>query len=88
MLRFGLPATMRRDVARLAKDADVIAAHYEARLLAGFSAEESVRFFGKPVALPKPVLALLEPWPTETAEQRFLARFDALLSQAEPLPQR
>jgi 5'-deoxynucleotidase YfbR-like HD superfamily hydrolase len=88
MLRFSLPATKRRDVARLAKDADVIAAHYEARLLAGFSAEETVRFFGKPVALPKSVLALLEPWPTETAEQRFLARFEALLSEAESLPQR
>ena len=88
MLRFGLPATMRRDVARLAKDADIIAAHYEAKLLAGFSPEETVRFFGKPVTLPKPVLALLEPWPTETAEQRFLARFEALASKAEPLPKR
>jgi 5'-deoxynucleotidase YfbR-like HD superfamily hydrolase len=88
MLRFGLPATMRRDVAKLAKDADMIAAHYEAKLLAGFSAEETVRFFGRQVALPKAALALLEPWPTATAEQRFLARFDELALEAELAPDR
>jgi 5'-deoxynucleotidase YfbR-like HD superfamily hydrolase len=88
MLRFGLPGTMRRDVAKLAKDADIIAAHYEAKLLAGFSEAETIRFFGKPVKLPKAVLALLEPWPTESAEQRFLARFTALSSLGEPLPDR
>lgn len=88
MLRFGLPAAMRRDVAKLAKDADIIAAHYEAKLLAGFSAGEAMRFFGRPVMLPKALLAMLEPWPTETAEQRFLDRFAELTSQAEPVPDR
>ena len=78
MLRFGLPPEIKRAVRTLTKDADAIAAYHEATGLAGFSAEEAARFFGRPVPLPKPIMAMLEPWTTERAEQAFKARFDAL----------
>ena len=78
MLRFGLPATMTREVKKIAKDADMVAAHYEARRLAGFSEAETEKFFGKAVRLPAEILALVEPWPAALAQERFLARFEVL----------
>ncbi|MGL5116300.1 MAG: hydrolase [Beijerinckiaceae bacterium] len=84
MLRFGLPAEITGPVHTLTKEADGIAAFHEATRLAGFSVEEATRFFGKPEPLTKDILALLEPWPTEQAEQRFRLRFDALLVAATP----
>ncbi len=48
------------------------------RRLAGFAQDEAERYFGSPVDLPEPVLALAEPWPTAEAEMRFVARFRAL----------
>ena len=88
MLRFGLPGTMRRDVARLAKDADIIAAWHEATALAGFSPAEATRIFGRRIPLPAPAAALLVPWPTAEAEARFLMRFSTLLppSTEQALP--
>ncbi len=71
--RFGLPAPAPA-LTRLVKRADRIAAHVEAVRLAGFSGEEAARYFGPAVALPDPVLALAEPWPTGEAQTRFLAR--------------
>ncbi|MBY0395005.1 MAG: hydrolase, partial [Thermoleophilia bacterium] len=65
-------------LAGLVKRADRIAAHVEAVRLAGFAREEAERYFGPSVALPAPVPALAEPWPTAEAEARFLARFTAL----------
>ncbi len=78
MLRFGLPPTMSREVKKIAKDADMIAAHYEARQLAGFSETETEKFFGKAVRLPAEILALVEPWPTAMAQDQFLERFEML----------
>jgi hypothetical protein len=78
-LRFGLPATLPRDLLKLTKAADRAAAYLEATRLAGFSTAEARRFFGR---APK-FSSLIEreyliPWPAETAEARFLERFDRL----------
>ncbi len=75
--RFGLPAPAPA-VTRRVKRADRIAAHIEAVRLAGFSEEEAARYFGPAVALPDPVLALANPWPTGEAQARFLARCEDL----------
>src|SRR5690606_17475422 len=78
--RFGLPAALPGDVTAAIKQADRIAAYYEATLLAGFSKEEADRYFGIP-AIPPELAALisrLEPSPVAAAQQVFLARFAAL----------
>jgi 5'-deoxynucleotidase YfbR-like HD superfamily hydrolase len=78
--RFGLPATRPEKLTRTIKAADRIAAYHEATQLAGFRPAEAVREFGRPsigaADLP------LKPWPTATAERRFLARFSQLSKQA------
>lgn len=78
MIRFGLPATMSREVAGLAKQADRIAAHHEAVTLAGFAEEEASRFFGAFVHLPADIRDLLAPMGAEDAKLRLLTRFAAL----------
>lgn len=83
--RFGLAAPTPA-FARLVKRADRIAAHAEAVRLAGFSPEEAARHFGRALALPGPVLALAEPWPTDAAQARFLDRFHALCGAAADGP--
>src|SRR5207344_1117285 len=50
-LRFGLPAEPDAALRRRIKQADRIAASSEATRLAGFSRQEALRFFGRPVAL-------------------------------------
>lgn len=78
--RFGLPAPTPA-VSRLVKRADRVAAHVEAVRLAGFSEEEAARYFGPALALPDPILALADPWPTGYAQARFLARFGELVGR-------
>jgi uncharacterized protein len=78
-LRFGLPAILADDVLAIIKSADRAAAFLEATRLAGFSAAEAGRFFGRP---PK-FSALIErdyltPWPANVAETRYLERFAKL----------
>lgn len=80
-LRFGLPAATPAIVKRKTKDADKISAFLEATELAGFEREEALRFFGRPQALPREVLALLEPQATEDAQGAFLKRFGELVEQ-------
>ncbi len=75
--RFGLDAPDPA-LARLVKRADRIAAHVEAVRLAGFTGDEAARYFGRAEALPEPVLALADPWPTARAQDRYIARFEAL----------
>ena len=77
-LRFGLPAATPAIVKRKTKDADKISAFLEATELAGFERQEALRFFGRPQALPREVLALLEPQATEEAQGAFLKRFAEL----------
>ena len=81
MLRFGLPSEMKGPTKALAKQADGIAAYYEAVILAGFEQAEAARFFGKAVKLPSNLMALLEPWTPDEANKAFTARFEVLLQQ-------
>jgi 5'-deoxynucleotidase YfbR-like HD superfamily hydrolase len=78
--RFGLPAIRSDSLTKTIKAADRIAAYHEATQLAGFRTAEAVREFGRPsisaADLP------LKPWPTATAERRFLARFNQLSKEA------
>lgn len=82
--RFGLPPELPADVARAIKEADRIAAFFEARVLAGFAEDEALRFFGSPpAALSHPLAASLHELAAdaaETAQMRFLARFRALFA--------
>jgi uncharacterized protein len=75
-IRFGLPATASDELVELVKMADKAAAYLEATRLAGFTATEAGRFFGKPPALPASTLReYLTPWPAETAQTRYVERF-------------
>jgi 5'-deoxynucleotidase YfbR-like HD superfamily hydrolase len=81
-LRFGLPAITPPPIEALIKAADRQAAFLEATRLAGFDAAEARRFFGRP---PKFSAAMerdyLKPWPAETAQARYLERFNRLVRQ-------
>lgn len=79
MIRFGLPPGLRPAVSRLAKKADIIAAHHEAVMLAGFSEEEATRYFGPAQPLPQAIQADFRvPWTAEQAKLRFQQCFNAL----------
>jgi len=82
--RFGLPATSAPELEALIKAADRAAAYLEATRLAGFDAKEAQRFFGRP----SKVSAALErdylrPWPADTAQARYLERFNKLLGKGD-----
>ncbi len=83
-LRFGLPPQMPAMLKKKTKEADTIAAFFEATRLAGFRREEALTYFGRPKALPAEVLAWLDPLDTEAAQARFLARCAALSTAAAP----
>jgi uncharacterized protein len=81
-LRFGLPATLPKDVEDLIKSTDRAAAYLEATRLAGFAPAEARRFFGRP-----PVFSTalernyLTPWPADVAEVRYLECFAKLAGE-------
>jgi uncharacterized protein len=79
--RFDLQAPSP-SLAKLVKRADRIAAHLEATRLAGFSEDEAGRIFGRPAPLAEAASAEIEAWlvcrPTAEAQERYLARFEAL----------
>jgi 5'-deoxynucleotidase YfbR-like HD superfamily hydrolase len=78
-LRFGLPPTLPDALTVLVKTADRAAAHLEATRLAGFSATEAGRFFGRPPKFSAVIARdYLTPWPAEIAEARYLERFAKL----------
>jgi len=77
-LRFGLPPATPAALKKKIKEADTIAAFFEATRLAGFEREEALKFFGRPQVLPAEVLAWLDPLDTEAAQARFVARYAAL----------
>jgi 5'-deoxynucleotidase YfbR-like HD superfamily hydrolase len=79
-LHFGLPAQPAAALKRFIKQADRQAAFLEATHLAGFGREEAIKFFGRPEPLPRPVLALLEPWPVGEAEERYHRKVTAALT--------
>ncbi len=80
-LRFSLPATMSAPLAKLVKKADREAAYFEATHLAGFDAGEARRLFGEPEQPAFDVEAfdrLIRPWPTQQANERFIAAFEGI----------
>ena len=76
-LRYGLKPDMPAPLAKQIKQADKLAACYEATRFAGFMPEEAVRLFGKSLALPQNLVEeLFTPWPTEKAQNLFLLAFN------------
>ncbi len=78
-LRFGLPAMIPAAVKKQIKAADKLSAWLEATQIAGFSIEESNRFFGAPsakLALP----TTLKPRPPMEVKADFLTRFEELFT--------
>ncbi len=76
--RFGLPAKVPAAIKKLIKQADRACAYFEATQLAGFSHEESLRFFGP---LPAGLELHLVPQPPAKAQEHYVLRFH-LLSEA------
>ncbi|ABI65089.1 HD domain-containing protein [Maricaulis maris] len=79
-LRFGLPPKLPVEVKRKIKRADVICAYFEATQIAGFSHDESVKFFGRP---PAGLEIAIKPLPVKQAQILFLDRFEAVLASFE-----
>lgn len=78
--RFGLPGQLPQAVTAAIKNADRIAAFFEATRLAGFAEAEAEDFFGRP-KLPAVLAARvmsLEPLAAQDAQQQFLMRFSVL----------
>jgi uncharacterized protein len=82
---FGLPADLPVAITAAIKNADRIAAYFEATRLAGFSIDEADQYFGKPDELP-PVLTgqlnMLAGQSTTEAQAAFLAAFKSLSAQS------
>lgn len=76
-IRFSLPVKTDKKLYRRIKQADRIAAYYEAIRLAGFSDDEAARYFGRPRHMTADGLDLI-PRPTQQVEGSFLSRFSAL----------
>jgi 5'-deoxynucleotidase YfbR-like HD superfamily hydrolase len=79
---FGLPLQLPKDIAAEIKVADHIAAYYEATVLAGFSVDEALVYFGTPEGISAPLqdtLAALEPLPAAAAQKALLKRFSQLV---------
>jgi 5'-deoxynucleotidase YfbR-like HD superfamily hydrolase len=84
-LSVGLPPELPPAVTAAIKYADRIAAYFEATQLAGLSADEADRYFGRPHALPPALaarLSTLSGLPTAEAQAAFLAAFKALSATA------
>ena len=76
-IRFGLPTELRVKIVKQLKQADRIAAYFEASTLAGFSRAEAIRYFGEPETITPQGLDLIAR-PTPQIEGAFLARFNAI----------
>lgn len=73
-LRFSLPADASATVIKRIKNADQVAAYFEAVTLAGFSDTEAGKYFGRPRGF-SPDRFDLTPWPATLAQSRFHERF-------------
>lgn len=86
--RFGLPEQLPPAILKLVKAADRLSAHFEAKLLAGFTSGEANALFGRP-GRDAPDEALFAPRPAAEIGAAFLDRFhqlDAALSALPPAP--
>jgi uncharacterized protein len=80
--RFGLAVKNAPELRQLIKTSDRSAAYLEATRLAGFSASEARRFFGRPPVIGAAIERdYLKPWPADTAEARYIERFRTLTSE-------
>ena len=77
-IRFGLPATIPVAVKKQIKKADKISAWLEATQIAGFSIEESNKFFGAP-STDLPLPTTLKPRTPMEVKADFIARFNELM---------
>jgi uncharacterized protein len=80
-IRFGLPAVISPQLKKFIKRADKISAYLEATQIAGFSHEESRKFFGPP-----PVTIqdwVIRPVPPNEAKRMFIERFNELVTVAD-----
>jgi hypothetical protein len=80
-VRFGLSGDVPNAIEARIKEADRIAAFFEATCLAGFTQAEGRRYFGTPDALPPALaasLGALTPLATDAAQHAFLSRFHEL----------
>lgn len=78
---FGVPSPLPEEITAAIKEADRIAAYFEATRLAGFAEDEALRFFGSPDGLSAGVaagLGGLAPLPAHDAQAVFVARFRQL----------
>ncbi|MFN3643126.1 MAG: YfbR-like 5'-deoxynucleotidase [Gemmobacter sp.] len=81
-LRFGLPAVLPAEVKKAIKGADRISAWLEAVTIAGFSAAEATRFFGRPrTELTAELAVHLRPAAQVRAD--YVARHAALLAASD-----
>lgn len=78
-IRYGLPAKIPANVKRAIKKADNVSAWLEATQIAGFSIEESDKFFGAPDEGLIDGLTIA-PRPPVEVRTDFVARFNALLT--------
>jgi uncharacterized protein len=76
-IRFSLPVETPAALHRTIKQADTVAAYFEATQLAGFSLSEAVKFFGTPRGF-SPDMFDLDPLPALKAQRAFMQRFRAL----------
>jgi 5'-deoxynucleotidase YfbR-like HD superfamily hydrolase len=78
-IRFGLPAKSPVAIKKLIKQADRACAFFEATQLAGFQIPEALELFGEP---PKGYPLVVEPWPAQLAQTRYVQRFHVLSEAA------
>lgn len=76
-VRFSLPAITPASLKDRIKRADMVAAFYEAILLAGFEEAEAVRFFGRPRGITSDVANFVPALSTE-AQAAFIRAFSAI----------
>ncbi|WP_375641516.1 MULTISPECIES: YfbR-like 5'-deoxynucleotidase [unclassified Bartonella] len=79
-MRFSLPVDLSQKLLKKIKQADRIAAYYEAITLAGFNTGEALRYFGSPNNILPDDLDLSS-YSTQQIENAFLTRFNDLDAQ-------
>lgn len=80
-VRFGLPPQLPAEVTAEIKEADRIAAYFEATVLAGFDADEALTYFGSPEGISGALaqrLTVLAAASAEQSQDALLTRFFAL----------
>ena len=84
-MRFALPAVAPSALSKHIKLADLQEEFFEATELAGFELAEGRRLFGEPGIASFDIdgyEALIRPWPTREAQERFVAACEELVAQA------